>query len=65
MSAALANALVAAVVLTLCFASALWTASDYRRRLKALRRNAYLRTEKGHLRRYAECSDAVQARAEV
>lgn len=61
----IASALVAAFMLLACFASAMWTANNYRRRLTALRRNAYLRTEKGHLRRYAECSDAVQARAEL
>lgn len=40
------------------------TADTFFIRLNALRHNAYLRTEKGHLRRYAECSDVVQARAE-
>ena len=56
------------------FACAVWgvvrirranrTAIVASRLLSALRRNAYLRTEKGHLRRYAECSDQVQIRAE-
>lgn len=35
-----------------------------RRRLNALRRNCYLTDEKGHRRKWADCSDAVRDRAD-
>lgn len=45
-----------------------WLITDARRanaRLDSLRKTAWLRDERGHLRRYADCSDAVRARAET
>lgn len=48
-------------------ALAAWSITDARRanaRLDGLRKTAWLRDERGHLRRYADCSAAVRAKAE-
>lgn len=48
-----------------CFAiAALLGAWSLQRRLTNLRNNCHLRTEKGHIRRYEQCSAEVRARAE-
>jgi len=43
----------------------IWDSIRLYRRINALRHNCFLTDEKGHRRRYADCSADVQARAET
>lgn len=58
-------AVISALLLTAAFAWALLDSAQYRRRLTALRRNCYLTDERGHRRRYADCSAEVRDLAET